>query len=150
MRRKIDKNVEFDHFQKLSNEWWSPHGRFKVLHTITPLRIKYIKNNIYPVHKNNTHHNILLKGLEILDLGCGGGLVCEPLTRLGAKVTGIDFVKNNIKTAKFHSKISNLNITYLNQDLSSIKLNRQFDIILMFEVIEHLNNWENIVKNTFQ
>ena len=68
MRKKNDKNIEFIHFQKLSNEWWNPHGRFKVLHSITPLRIKYIKNNIYLVHKNITHHHTLLKGLEILTL----------------------------------------------------------------------------------
>ena len=134
MRRKINKNVEFNHFQELSNEWWDSNGKFKVLHTLTPLRIKYIKNN-----KS-------LNGLEILDLGCGGGLVCEPLARLGAKVTGIDFVKKNIETAKLHSKISKLDITYINQDLLSIKLNRQFDIILMLEVIEHLNNWKSVVN----
>ena len=69
--------------------------------------------------------NEILKGLDVLDLGCGGGLVCEPLARLGAKVTGIDFVKKNIETAKQHAKISKLNITYINQDLSSIKLNKQ-------------------------
>jgi len=134
MRRKINKNVEFDHFQELSNEWWDSNGKFKVLHTLTPLRIKYIKNNK------------TLNGLEILDLGCGGGLVCEPLARLGANVTGIDFVKKNIETAKHHAKISKLDITYINQDLLSIKLNRQFDIILMLEVIEHLNNWKSAVN----
>ena len=82
-------------------------------------------------HKNRTKNNKILKGLEILDLGCGGGLVCEPLARLGAKVTGIDYVKKNIETAKNHAKISKLNITYINQDLLSFKLNsiikKQYD-----------------------
>ena len=73
-------------------------------------------------------------------------MVCEPLARLGANVTGIDFVKKNIETAKHHAKISKLDITYINQDLLSIKLNRQFDIILMLEVIEHLNNWKSVVN----
>ena len=141
MRKKIHKDVEFDHFHELSNEWWNSSGKFKVLHTLTPLRIKYIKNKIYPVNEYVTKKSYkILKGIEILDLGCGGGLVCEPLARLGAKVTGIDYVKKNVETAKHHAKISKLNITYLNQDLSSIKLNRQFDIILMLEVIEHLSN----------
>lgn len=143
MRRKIDKNIEFDLFHEFSNEWWDPNGKFKILHTITPIRIKYIINSINSANKNR--YNIL-KGLEILDLGCGGGLICEPLARLGAKVTGIDFVKNNIKNAKSHAKLSELNITYINEDLSSIKLNKKFDIILMLEVIEHLNNWESIVN----
>ena len=146
MRKKIHKDVEFDHFHELSNEWWNSSGKFKVLHTLTPLRIKYIKNKIYPVNEYVTKkNNKILKGIEILDLGCGGGLVCEPLARLGAKVTGIDYVKKKVETAKHHAKISKLNITYLNQDLSSIKLNRQFDIILMLEVIEHLSNWKSVV-----
>ena len=97
MRKKIHKDVEFDHFQELSNEWWNSSGKFKVLHTLTPLRIKYIKNKIYPVNEYVTKkNNKILKGIEILDLGCGGGLVCEPLARLGAKVTGIDYVKKNV------------------------------------------------------
>jgi 2-polyprenyl-6-hydroxyphenyl methylase/3-demethylubiquinone-9 3-methyltransferase len=146
MRRKFDKNAEFIHFQELSNEWWDPNGKFKVLHTLTPIRIKYIKDNICLVHDNITKNNKILKGLDILDLGCGGGLVCEPLARLGAKVTGIDFVEKNIKTAKRHAKISKLNITYVNQDLLSIKLNKQFDVILMLEIIEHLNNWQIVVN----
>lgn len=146
MRRKNDKNTEFNHFQELSNEWWNPNGKFKVLHTLTPLRIKYLKSIIKLKHENITKNNKILKGLEILDLGCGGGLVSEPLTRLGASVTGIDFVKKNIKTAKHHAKISNLKINYLNQDILSIKLNKKFDIILMLEIIEHINNWESVVN----
>ena len=145
MKRKNDKNTEFDHFQELSNEWWNPNGKFKVLHTLTPLRVKYLINIINCTHENITKNNKILKGLEILDLGCGGGLVSESLTRLGASVTGIDFVKNNIKTAKHHAIISNLKINYLNQDVSLIRLNKKFDIILMLEIIEHLNNWENVV-----
>ncbi len=146
MSRKNDKNTEFDHFRELSKEWWDPNGKFKVLHTLTPLRIKYLINNIHLTSKKKPINNKILKGLEILDLGCGGGLVCEPLARLGANVTGIDFINNNIKIAKDHSKISNLNINYLNQDLSSLKLKNKFDIILMLEIIEHLDDWENVVK----
>ena len=145
MRKKVHKNPEFDHFKKLSNEWWNPYGKFKVLHALTPIRIKYIKNNIFMFNKNSSKSSEILKGLEILDLGCGGGLVCEPLAKLGAKVTGIDFIKKNIENARHHAKISKLNITYINQDLSSIKLNKHYDIILMLEVIEHIHNWENVV-----
>ena len=145
MRRKNDKNAEFDHFNKLSNEWWDPNRKFKVLHTLTPLRIKYIKSNLYITQRNISKHNQILKGFEILDLGCGGGLICEPLARLGAKITGIDFVKKNIDIAKQHAKISKLNITYFTKDLLSIKINKKFDIILMLEVIEHLDNWESVV-----
>lgn len=146
MRRNIDKNVEFDHFHKLSNEWWDSNGKFKILHTLTPLRIKYIKNKTFSANDYVNKDNVIFRGKKILDLGCGGGLVSEPLARLGAEVTGIDYVKKNIETAIHHAKISKLNITYINQDLSSIKLNKQFDIILMLEVIEHLNNWESVVN----
>ena len=145
MRKKVHKNPEFDHFKKLSDEWWNPYGKFKVLHALTPIRIKYIKNNICMFNKNSSKSSEILKGLDVLDLGCGGGLVCEPLAKLGAKVTGIDFIKKNIETARQHAKISKLNITYINQDLSSIKLNKHYDIILMLEVIEHIHNWENVV-----
>lgn len=150
MRRKNDNNTEFDHFQELSNEWWNPNGKFKVLHALTPLRMKYLIDNINLASKNKPKNNKILKGLEILDLGCGGGLVCEPLARLGANVTGIDFIKKNIKTAVDHSKKSDLNITYLNQDLLSLKLNKKYDIILMLEIIEHINNWENVVNRILQ
>ena len=142
MTKKNDKNIEFEHFDSLSNEWWDPDGKFKVLHTITPIRVEYIKRNIYP----NKHNIKDLKNLRILDLGCGGGLISEPLTKLGAKVTGIDFVKKNIEIAKFHANKSNLKIKYINSDLSSFKANYKFDVILMLEVIEHLDNWKNIIK----
>ena len=150
MRRKNDNNTEFDHFQELSDEWWNEKGKFKVLHILTPLRIKYILDIINITNKKRTKKNKTFKGLDILDLGCGGGLICEPLTRLGANVTGIDFVNKNIKIAKQHAKIYNLKITYLNQDLLSIKLNKKFDLILMLEIIEHLNNWENVVDKVLK
>ena len=146
MRKKINKNDEFDHFKELSNEWWDQKGKFKVLHQITPIRIEYIKNQIIANNQSSKKYNKILNGLDILDLGCGGGLICEPLTRLGANVTGIDFIKENIKTAKNHAKISNLKINYMSKDINFIKLNKKYDIILMLEIIEHLENWETIVS----
>ena len=82
------KKLEFEHFSKFSNEWWSENGKYKILHSIKPLRMSYIMESIGSKNK---------KKLNILDLGCGGGLVCESLAKLGCKVTGIDFVKDNIK-----------------------------------------------------
>ncbi len=135
MKLKTKKN-EYDHFVKLSNEWWDENGKFAVLHKIRPLRMSYILNQIK--EKN-------IKNLEILDVGCGGGLICEPLSRLGAKVTGIDYVPDNIKIANTHSKKKRLKINYICDDIENIKFNKKFDLIIIFEVLEHLDNWEYFI-----
>ena len=136
MNKKSIKKSEYDHFNKFAKEWWLPNGKFKVLHQIMPLRIEYILKNL---------EKQKIKNMKILDLGCGGGLTCEPLSRLGARVTGIDFVKENINVAKQHAKISKLNINYINADLKSINLDKKFDLIILFEVLEHIDNWEDLI-----
>ncbi len=150
MINKINENKEFDHFQDLANEWWHPEGKFKILHTITPLRINYIKKNVKNYQKNKNIKNIPFFNLDILDLGCGGGLICEPLCRLGANVTGVDFVTKNIKVAKQHALKSNLDIEYFKQDLSSLNLKKKYDVILLLEVIEHLDNWKKIITRSLK
>ena len=137
MKKNNSKNHEFKHFTDLTQEWWNPNGKFKILHQILPLRIEYILANI---DRDNVKH------LNILDLGCGGGLTCEPLARLGANVTGIDFIKKNIQVAKKHSLNSNLNINYINKDLNEIELKNKYDVILLLEVIEHINDWQSLIK----
>jgi len=132
------KNEEFALFNQLSNEWWNENGKFKILHQIKNHRLTYILEQI---------NNRDIKKLKILDVGCGGGIICEPLARLGAKVTGMDFAPNNIKAAKLHSKKNKLKINYICKDIEKSKLDEKFDIILMFEVLEHLDNWKKTVKN---
>ena len=132
------KKEEFALFNQLSDEWWNENGKFKTLHQIKIYRMTYILEQI-----NNRN----IKNLKILDLGCGGGIICEPLARLGAQVTGIDFSPNNIKAAKTHSKKNKLKINYISKDIEKSKLNGKFDIILMFEVLEHLDNWKKIITN---
>ncbi|PPR47196.1 MAG: Ubiquinone biosynthesis O-methyltransferase [Alphaproteobacteria bacterium MarineAlpha5_Bin9] len=139
----MNKNIELNHFNDLAQEWWKTNGKFKVLHKINPIRIDYILNHI---NIRNKSSNNPLKGLTFLDLGCGGGLTSEPLAKLGAKVTGIDFVANNIKIAREHSKISNLKIKYIKQDLDSLNLETKYDVILLLEVIEHLSDWKSILN----
>jgi len=136
MNKKLTNKSEYEHFNKIAKEWWLPNGKFKALHHIMPLRIEYILKNLGKQK---------LKNMEVLDLGCGGGLTCEPLRRLGAKVTGIDFVKANIVVAKHHAKISKLKINYINADLNDVKIDNKFDLIILFEVLEHLSNWEGLI-----
>jgi len=132
------KNEEFALFNQLSDEWWNENGKFKILHQIKSHRMTYILDQI---------GNRDIKNLKILDVGCGGGIICEPLARLGAKVTGIDFAPNNISAAKIHSKKNKLKVNYIYKDIEKSKLDEKFDIILMFEVLEHLDNWKKTIKN---
>ena len=137
MNKNNSKKQEFDNFSKIAREWWKPEGKFKILHKSLPIRIEYILKNIN--QKN-------IKNLEILDIGCGGGLTCEPLSRLGASLTGIDFVKENIKTAKKHADNSKLKINYIHSDINKINLKKKYDVILILEVLEHLDDWELLIK----
>ncbi len=129
-------NLEHEHFNKLSNEWWDENGKFKVLHQIRPIRLSYILSQI-----NSTN----IKNLDFLDLGCGGGLISESISRLGGNVTGIDFVKKNIEIAKHHSIKKKLKINYLNADIENFNLENKFDVIILFEVLEHLNDWKSFL-----
>ena len=132
------KNEEFALFNELSEEWWSENGKFKILHQIKSHRMTYILDQI---------GNRDIKNLKILDVGCGGGIICEPLARLGAEVTGIDFAPNNIKAANIHAKKNKLKINYFYKDIEKSKLKEKFDIIVMFEVLEHLDDWKKTIKN---
>tara|TARA_B100000989_G_scaffold192440_1_gene145140 strand:- start:1197 stop:1901 length:705 start_codon:yes stop_codon:yes gene_type:complete len=132
MKTKLFDN-EHDLFKSLSEEWWDENGKFRILHKIRPIRVKYILDQIS--EKN-------LKNLDILDLGCGGGLVSESLSRLGANVTGIDFVKNNIEVAKQHSNKKKLKINYKYADIETLKIKKKYDLIIMYEILEHLDDWE--------
>jgi len=106
---------EIQKFSKLADEWWDVNGKFKPLHMFNPIRIEYILEEISKHFKLNRNKKLLLKNLEILDIGCGGGLISEPMARLGGSVTGIDASEKNIKIASLHSKENNLKIAYLNK-----------------------------------
>ena len=102
---------EIEKFSKIAEEWWNPNGKFKPLHNFNPIRIKYIKDNIVKDF-NIKPSNKPLRNIKILDIGCGGGLLSEPMCRLGASVIGIDASKKNIEVAKFHAKKNKLKIDY--------------------------------------
>ena len=129
---------EIQKFSDLAEEWWDVKGKFKPLHMFNPIRIEYITENIKQ-HFNIDNNNFLQK-LNILDIGCGGGLISEPMARLGAKVTGIDASEKNIKIAKLHANKSKLNIRYLTKSPEQLNEFERFDIILNLEIIEHVED----------
>ena len=136
---------EIEKFSKMASEWWNPDGKFKPLHKFNPIRIQYIKDSIV---KNFKIRNKIkpLSGLNILDIGCGGGLLSEPMSRLGANVTGIDASDKNIKIAKIHSKENNLNINYLCSSPEKLKESKKFDVILNMEIVEHVEDINFFLK----
>ena len=125
------KNTEYEHFSTLANDWWSKNGKFKILHDIQPIRIKYILEALNKKNLNNT---------KILDIGCGGGLISEPMARLGGTITGIDASEKNIKVAKLHSEKNKIKINYLNKSPEQLDNKEKFDIILNLEIVEHVDN----------
>ena len=131
---------EIQKFSKLADEWWDVNGKFKPLHMFNPIRIEYITDKIKQHFKIKDEEVNFLKGLKILDIGCGGGLISEPMARLGGTVTGIDASEKNIKVAKLHSEKNKLKINYLNKSPEQIDNKEKFDIILNLEIVEHVDN----------
>jgi len=141
---------EIQKFSKLAAEWWNVNGKFKPLHMFNPIRIEYITEEISDHFKLDKEKKPLLKNLEILDIGCGGGLISEPMARLGANVTGIDAAEKNIKIASLHGKQSKLNINYLTKSPEQLKEIEKFDVILNLEIIEHVENVDLYLKSCFK
>ena len=137
---------EIEKFSKMATEWWDPEGKFKPLHKFNPIRIQYIKENIINNFKLK-NKNKPLSGVNILDIGCGGGLLSEPMSRMGANVTGIDASNKNIKIAKIHSKKNNLKINYLCASPEKLKSKKKFDVILNMEIVEHVEDISFFLKS---
>ena len=141
---------EIEKFSKLADEWWDINGKFKPLHMFNPIRIEYILDIATTHFKIDKNKKLALKNLKILDIGCGGGLISEPMKRLGADITAIDASKKNINIAKAHAKKNNLNITYLNSKPVSLGTKNRFDIILNLEVVEHVENLDLYLESCFK
>ena len=139
MKKDTINKKEIDKFSKLADEWWDPEGKFKPLHNFNPVRLRYIKDTITKKFGNKSE-KLPLKDIKILDIGCGGGLLSEPLSRLGAKVTGIDASDRNIKIAKMHLKKSKLDINYYCSSPESFEAKEKFDVVLNMEIVEHVDN----------
>ena len=146
MKTNTINKEEIEKFSRIAEEWWNPLGKFKPLHKFNPIRISYIKDNIINSFKLKKQEKPL-KNLKILDIGCGGGLLSEPMCRLGADVTGIDASKKNIQVAKLHAKKSNLKIKYISTSPENFKTNVKFDVILNMEIIEHVEDVSFFLKS---
>ena len=137
---------EIEKFSKIAEEWWNPEGKFKPLHKFNPIRISYIKENIIKTFKIN-QKKTPLKNIKILDIGCGGGLLSEPMCRLGAEVTAIDASEKNINIAKLHSKKNNLKIEYICTSPEKLKTKNKFDVVLNMEIVEHVEDVDFFLKS---
>jgi 2-polyprenyl-6-hydroxyphenyl methylase/3-demethylubiquinone-9 3-methyltransferase len=132
--------AEVAKFSKLSDEWWDPKGKMAPLHKINPLRLGYIRDAACRKFDRNARSLSCLSGLRILDIGCGAGLLCEPFTRLGAQVIGIDPSATNIAAARLHADKGHLSIDYRCTTVEEMDVRERFDIVLAMEVIEHVTD----------
>ena len=146
MNKKTANEQEVKKFSDMASEWWDPNGKFSPLHKFNPVRQEYLIDRISSHFSLSLDKNFSFSNLTLLDIGCGGGLLCEPFARLGAQVTGIDASKNNIEVAKIHAQKTNLQIQYLSKLPEEIK-NKKFDVILCMEVIEHVDNVNFFVES---
>ena len=149
MTTTINKE-EIQKFSNLADEWWDVKGKFKPLHMFNPIRIEYITEKIkhhFELERKKTNS---LNGLKILDIGYGGGLISEPMARLGGSVTGIDASEKNIKVAKIHAKKNNLKINYLNKSPEHLQDIEKFDVILNLEIVEHVENINLYIESCYK
>ena len=132
--------AEIAKFSKLSDEWWDPNGKMAPLHKINPLRLTYIRDAACRKFERNVKSLNCLSGLRILDIGCGAGLLCEPFTRLGAQVIGVDPSASNIAAARLHADKGHLSIDYRCTTVEEMDVRERFDIVLAMEVVEHVTD----------
>lgn len=137
-RTTID-SAEVERFSAMAAEWWNPNGKFRPLHKFNPVRLAYIRDQVAARFGRDPHAARPFEGLRFLDIGCGGGLLCEPMARLGAEVVGVDPSENNIEVAKLHAAESGVSVDYrvaTAEDLADA--GEKFDVVLNMEVVEHV------------
>lgn len=138
---------EVQKFQAMAAEWWDVNGKFKPLHMLNPCRLDYITRQIAGEFDRNLKTALPFKGLRLLDIGCGGGLLSEPMARLGAEVVGADAAEGNIPVAQLHAEQSGLKIDYQNTTAEALaEAGEQFDVVLNMEVVEHVASPESFLS----
>ena len=147
MKNNTINKEEIEKFSKIAEEWWNPTGKFKPLHKFNPIRISYIKDNIIKT-LNLKNKEKPLEKVSILDVGCGGGLLSEPMKKLGAEVVGIDASEKNIQIAKLHAKKNNLEIDYLCTSPENFTKKMKFDVVLNMEIVEHVEDVDFFLKSS--
>ena len=126
-------------FEAMAAEWWDPNGKFKPLHMMNPVRLDYITEQIAAEYDRDLSSPLPFAGLKIIDIGCGGGLLCEPMARLGAEIVGVDAAGGNIPVAQTHAEQSGLNIDYRHTTAEDVAASgERFDVVLNMEVVEHV------------
>lgn len=139
---------EVEQFSRIAEEWWDPNGKFKPLHQINPLRIGFIRDHLVAHFKRDAKALSPLDELSLLDIGCGGGLICEPMARMGASVTGVDASEKNIKTACVHAEQGSLNIDYQATTAEAMAASgAQYDVVLALEIIEHVADPQSFITS---
>ena len=134
-------------FIAMADDWWNPNGKFKPLHKFNPTRLAYIRDRLCKQFDRNPHDEKPLAGLRLLDIGCGGGLLSEPMARLGAEVLGADAAEANIKTASLHAEAQGLDIDYRAITAEELcRAGEKFDVVLNMEVIEHVADPDAFIK----
>lgn len=133
--------AEVDRFSRLSAEWWNPTGKFKPLHKFNPVRLAYIREEMAMNFARDASSTRPFEGLTVLDIGCGGGLICEPVARLGASVVGVDPSETNVEVARLHAAQSGLSVDYRATTAEALDAaGERFDVVLALEVVEHVSD----------
>lgn len=136
-------------FDGLADTWWDEQGPMRVLHRFNPSRLEFIRDEVCSHFTRDTHHVKCLENLQVLDIGCGGGLVCEPLARMGAQVTGLEPALRNLEVARQHAKKSGLVIDYRAEAVETLAArDERFDVVLALEVVEHVRDVAAFIKAT--
>ncbi|MDQ0313909.1 bifunctional 2-polyprenyl-6-hydroxyphenol methylase/3-demethylubiquinol 3-O-methyltransferase UbiG [Amorphus orientalis] len=139
--------AEIDRFSALADEWWDPRGKFKPLHKFNPVRLGYIKEMVARHFGRDVDDSQALSGLRLLDIGCGGGLLSEPMARLGAEVVGADAAATNIEVARIHAERSGLEIDYRATTAEALAdAGERFDVVLAMEIVEHVSDVDLFVS----